>query len=130
MDKKSIKELIVEFIFHLERGSNLPDELRGKIPLQHIIWELIEDCNGLILCLITNKFLRNSTIERIIKSFNDFCELISYYLTPEDQVKLAVYWMKAIQTIKSRCLEEEQFEACANIKKFSDLYYMTYSMNE
>jgi hypothetical protein len=26
--------------------------------------------------------------------------------------------------MKRRCLEEEQFEACSNIKKFSDLYFI------
>jgi hypothetical protein len=123
-DKKTIKELIVEFIFEFETGSNLPQSLRGKIPLQHIAWEFIEDCNALILCLITDRLLKEKSIERIIKTFDECVEVVCEYVDKTEQIKLAMYWMSVINYMKVRCLEEEQFEACSNIKKFSDLYFI------
>lgn len=122
--KKSTKELIIEFIFIFETGSNLPQPLRGQLPLQHIVWELIEDCNALLLCLITDDLLKKSAIERIIKSFDECVDVVCYYINKEEQIRLAMYWMSIINHMKSRCLEEEQFEACSNIKKFSDLYFI------
>lgn len=122
--KKSIKELIVEFIFVFETGSNLPPNLRGQIPLQHIAWEFIEDCNALLLCLITDKVLKKSSIERIINSFDECVEVVCEYLEREQQIKMAMYWMSIIKHMNERCLEEEKFEACSNIKKFSDLYFI------
>ena len=119
--KKSIKELIVEFIFEFERGTNLP--LRGQVPLQHITWELIEDSNAMLLCLITDKILKKSSIERIITCFDECVEAACYYLDREQHIKLAMYWITIINHMRERCLEEEQFEACSNIKKFSDLYF-------
>lgn len=121
--KKSIKELIIEFIFVFETGSNLPPSLRGKLPLQHIAWELIEDCNAMLLCLITDKLLNKGSIERIITCFDECIEAACFYLDREEQIRFAMYWMSIISHMKERCLEEEQFEACSNIKKFSDLYF-------
>ena len=125
--KKSVKELIVEFIFMFEKGSNLPSSLRGKIPLQHIAWDLIEDCNALLLCLITDKILTKTSIQRIIESFDECVDAVCYYLEREEQIQLAIYWMIILHDMKLRCLEEEKFEACSNIKKFSDLYFITAS---
>ena len=122
--KKSIKELIIEFIFVFEKGSNLPNDLRGKLPLRHIAWELIEDCNAILLCLVTDKLLNKDSIERIINSFDECIEAVCYYLSREEQIRLAIYWISAVGHMKKRCLEEEQFEACSNIKKFSDLYFI------
>lgn len=122
--KKSVKDLIIEFIFKFETGENLPDHLKGTIPSQHIAWELIEDCNAILLCLITDKLLKKDSIERLINSFYECVEAVCYYLNKEEQIKLAMYWMIALHDMKVRCLEEEKFEACSNIKKFSDLYFI------
>lgn len=121
--RKSIKELIIEFIFIFEKGSNIPPNLRGKFPLDHIVWGLIEDCNAILLCLITDRLLNKDSVERIINSFDECVEAVCYYLNSDEQIRLAMYWITIVNYMKSRCLEEEQFEACSNIKKFSDLYF-------
>ena len=120
-DKKITKELIVEFIFMFEKT---PDFLRGKLPLQHLAWELIEDCNAILLCLVTDRLLKKDSIQRLINSFDEFVDAVCFYLNREEQIKMAIYWMSIINHMKLRCLEEEQFEACSNIKKFSDLYFI------
>jgi hypothetical protein len=123
-DIKSIKELIVEFIFIFEQGANLPNSLRGKIPLQHIVWEFIEDCNALLLCLITDKILTKASIQRLVNTFDECIDVVCEYVDKKEQIKLAMYWMSVINYMNKRCLEEEKFESCSNIKKFSDLYFI------
>lgn len=122
MDKKmTTNALIKEVGFNLSRQA--PDILRGKFATEHALWNLFDDCNTIILVLITERILTDAAIIRIIERFNEFAEEISYYLGSEEQIRLGIYWISVLDMIKRRCLEEEQFEACSNIKKFGDYYF-------
>jgi hypothetical protein len=128
--KMNINELFIEFVFTFESGKNLPPMFRGKMPLEHPAWEFISDCNTLILCLITNKLLKQKSIESIIEKLNAAVDNLCNYIDKREQIKLGMYWVAMLKYMKQRCLEEEQFEACSNIKKFSDLYFISAMNND
>ena len=119
--KKTTNELVKEFGFNISR--TIPEALRGKLMPQHAIWSLIDDCNTIILVLITKRILSDKAIVRIIERFDEVSEEISLYLTPDDQIRIGLYWISVLDYMKMRCLDEDQFECCSNIKKFRDYYF-------
>jgi hypothetical protein len=130
IQKMNINELFIEFVFTFESGKNLPPVFRGKMPLEHQAWEFINDCNTLILCLITNKLLKQKSIEKIIEKLDASVDALCNYITKKEQIMLGMYWVAILRYMNKRCLEEEQFEACSNIKKFSDLYFIAAMNND
>lgn len=119
--KKTTDELIREFGFNISR--TIPEVLKGKLMPNHAVWNLIDDCNTIILILITKRILSDKAIVKIIERFDNVSEEISLYLTPEDQIRVGLYWVSVLDYMKERCLEEDQFECCSNIKKFRDYYF-------
>jgi hypothetical protein len=97
--------------------------LRGKFGPEHAIWCLLEDCNTIILVLITNRILSDKAIIKIMERFDEVSEEISLYLSPEDQIRIGLYWVSVLDFMKQRCLDEDQFECCSNIKKLRDYYF-------
>ena len=125
--KKTTGELIKEFGFNISK--TIPEVIRGKLMPQHAIWSLIDDCNTIILVLITGRILSERAIVRIMQRFDVIAEEMALYLTPEDQIRIGLYWIGVLDYMKERCLEEDQFECCSNIKKFRD-YYFSSSEND
>ena len=125
--KKTTGELIKEFGFNISK--TIPEVIRGKLMPQHAIWSLIDDCNTIILVLITGRILSERAIVRIMQRFDVIAEEMALYLTPEDQIRIGLYWIGVLDYMKMRCLEEDQFECCSNIKKFRD-YYFSSSEND
>ena len=122
MDKKKTTSILYkEFGFNLSRTA--PDALRGKFATEHALWDLMDDCNTILLVLITDRILTDVAIIKIIERFNEFAEEISHYLNAEEQIRLGIYWISVLDWMKKRCLEEDQFECCSNIKKFGDYYF-------
>ena len=119
--KKTTDELIKEFGFNISK--TVPEVLRGKLMPQHAVWDLLDDCNTIILILITGRVLSDKAIVKIIERFDGVSEEISLYLTPEDQIRIGLYWVSVLDYMKHRCLDEDQFECCSNIKKFRDYYF-------
>ena len=119
--KKTTDELIREFGFNLSR--TVPDMLRGKFATEHVLYDLMDDCNTIILVLITQRILTDKAIIKIIERFNSIAEEMAHYLDAESQIRLGVYWISILDWLTKRCLEEDQFECCSNIKKFGDYYF-------
>ena len=119
--KKTTNKLIKEFGFNISK--TVPEVLRGKLMPEHAIWSLIDDCNTIILILITGRILSERAIVRIMQRFDSVAEEMALYLTPEDQIRIGLYWISVLDYMKMRCLEEDQFECCSNIKKFRDYYF-------
>lgn len=120
--KKTISEVKKEIGFKLSRTA--PEALRGMLPPQHLVWELLNDCDTVLLVLITDRILKQSSINTIVQKFDELIDIICDYLDSETQIRLALYWMLMINTMKGICLEEEQFESCSNLKKFADTYFI------
>ena len=119
--KKTTNELIKEFGFNISK--TVPEVLRGKLMPEHAIWSLIDDCNTIILILIKGRILIEKAIVRIMQRVDSVAEEMALYLTPEDQIRIGLYWISVLDYMKMRCLEEDQFECCSNIKKFRDYYF-------
>ena len=65
--KKTTNKLIKEFGFNISK--TVPEVLRGKLMPEHAIWSLIDDCNTIILILITGRILSERAIVRIMQRF-------------------------------------------------------------
>ena len=124
---KKINEVLKEVSNTIQ--STLPDNLRGKFELDHLIWEFIDDTNCLILTLVQDRLMTKKEIVFTIEKFDECVEIICHYITRTDQIKLAMYWTSILGYLNDKCLDEEQFEACSNIKKFKDLYFITAPKN-
>ncbi len=120
--KKSIFEVRNDIIFELAKKA--PDVLRGKFALDHLIWGVMEECNDLTLWLITDKILKAKNITEIIIRFDACIDIICDYLNSTEQIVLAIYWMSILKAMKEKCEVEDQFEACSNIKRFMEEYFI------
>jgi hypothetical protein len=119
--KQSINEVRNDLTFQLARTG--PAALRGKFTPNHLIWTLLQDCDTILLVLITDRLLKQTSIDTIIKKFDGLVEVMCNYLDNETQIRFVIYWMDILNMMNDKCLEEEQFEACSNIKKFMDTYF-------
>lgn len=119
-DKKTTDQLIREFGYNL--SSKSPNILK-YVPVDSLVWEFIDDCNTIVLVLITKRILKNKSIEAIVEKFDECINIIIYYLEPTDQIRLGIHWVGVLDYMNQRCLEEDQFEACSNIKKFKDKWF-------
>jgi hypothetical protein len=59
-----------------------------------------------------------------VEKFDELIDIICDYLDTKTQIRLAMYWITIVNTMKEKCLEEDQFEACSNLKKFTDTYFI------
>ena len=117
---KSIDEIRLEF--H-KRTSKLPDWIVGRYELHHKVWNLMGEANSIILMLLTDKVLKDKSIVKIIEKFDDIIEEIYHSgISNQIQIKMAIYWLDLVGYMRERCLQEQQFESCSNLKRFSDLY--------
>lgn len=121
--KKDIWQLRGDITFQLARTA--PDALRGKFPTEHLVWDMMNECDELIIKLIVDKILTKMEIIKIIIDFDSFINIVCEYLDGETQIRLAMYWSLVLNEVKRKCEEEDQFEACHNIKLFIDEYLGT-----
>jgi len=120
--KKNIGQVRGDICIRL--GRTAPEALRGKFAPQHLVWDLLQDCDTVLLILITDRILKKKSIDTIIEKFEELIDIICDYLDSETQIRLAMYWMTVLNIMKAMCLEEDQFEACSNIQKFTDTFFM------
>jgi hypothetical protein len=116
----TINELRLEFKSEMSR---LPDWMTGTLPLHHLIWQTMDILNETLLQLIVNKVLTTRTINKIINDFEESITLIIDNVKEDMQIKVAIYYTSMVDYLEFRTLEEEQYEACSNLKKFSDYYF-------
>jgi hypothetical protein len=117
---KSIDEMRREYY---DYTSKLPDWIIGRYELHHTVWNLMDEANTIISILLTDRVLRDKSILKIIEKFDEVIDLISKSgISNQIQIKMAIYWLDLVKHMRERCLEEEQFESCSNLKRFQDLY--------
>lgn len=126
----TIDELFIEFVFLFENSELLPKALKKQLGLKNELWELIHDCNITLLKLLKRKVMKEKEVADVVEEFDFRVSVLCSYIDKKSQIRLAMYWLSAVRTMNERCLEEEQFEACSNIKKFSDLYFLTALEND
>jgi hypothetical protein len=117
---KSIEEIRKEYY---ETTSKLPDWIVGRYELHHTVWNLMDEANTILSILLTERVLKDKSILKIIERFDEVIDLISKSgISNQIQIKMAIYWLDLVNYMRERCLEEQQYECCSNLKKFSDLY--------
>lgn len=116
----TINELRAEFRNEMSR---LPEWIVGTLPLHHLIWQSMDILNEILLQLIVNKVLTIRAVNRIIADFEDNITIIIENVKNEIQVMIAIYYTSMVEYLEERTLEEERYEACSNLKKFSDYYF-------
>jgi hypothetical protein len=117
---KSIEEIRKEFY---DITNKLPEFIIGRYELHHTIWNLMDECNTILSILLTDRVLKDKSVLKIIEKFDETIEFIAVSgISNQIQIKMAIYWLDLVGHMRQRCLEEEQFEACSNLKKFNDLY--------
>jgi hypothetical protein len=125
---KSIEEIRKEYY---ETTSKLPEWIIGRYELHHQVWNLIDEANTIISILLTDRVLRDKSIIKIIERFDATIDLISRTgISNQIQIKMAIYWLDLVNNMRTRCLEEQQYECCSNLKKFSDLYLIPLPEND
>jgi hypothetical protein len=125
---KSVEEIRREYY---DMTSKLPEWIIGRYELHHQVWNLIDEANTIISILLTDRVLRDKSIIRIIERFDAVIDLISRTgISNQIQIKMAIYWLDLVNNMRTRCLEEQQYECCSNLKKFSDLYLIPLPEND
>ena len=125
---KSIEEIRREYY---DATSKLPEWIIGRYELHHQVWNLMDDANTVISILLTDRVLRDKSVVKIIEKFDEVIDLISQSgISNQIQIKMAIYWLELVNHMRERCLQEEQFEACSNLKKFSDMYLVPLPNND
>lgn len=116
----TINELRVEFRNEM---SKLPKWLIGTLPLHHVIWQTMDILNEMLLQLIVKKILTQRSLDKIITEFEDNITHIIDNVKEDFHINIAIYYTSLVEYLEERSLEEEQYEACSNLKKFSDYYF-------
>lgn len=109
-----------------DRLKYLPDWIDCKSSLHIHVWYNIQNCHDILFVLIVNIILSDKAINKIIKTFNHFFdEILSSYETELIPI-VNIYFISIVEYMTILCIEREEYEAAANIKKFSDLYFGNY----
>ena len=125
---KSIEEMRREYY---DITSKLPEWIIGRYELHHQVWNLMDEANTIISILLTERILKEKSILKIIEKFDEVIDLISQSgISNQIQIKMAIYWLDLVNYMRERCLEEQQYECCSNLKKFSDLYLVPLPDND
>lgn len=125
---KSIEEIRREY--H-NATSKLPDWIIGRYELHHTVWNLMDEANTIISILLTDKVLKDKSILKIIDKFDEVIDLISHSgISNQIQIKMAIYWLDLVNYMREICLDEQQYEACSNLKRFSDMYLVPLPNND
>jgi hypothetical protein len=116
----TISELRKEFRDQMNR---LPPWITGSMPLHHIIWQTMDILNEILLTMIVKRILTQKAIDKIIQNFDETISLIIDNVGNDIQLRISIYYTAMVEFLEKRTLQEEQYEACSNLKKFSDHYF-------
>jgi hypothetical protein len=120
MTTLTINELRQEF---RQEMTKLPPWIIGTVSLHHMIWQAMDILNEILLQMVVDKVLTQKAINRIIADFDDTITAIVDNVKEDFQIRIAIYYTSMVEYLESRTLKEERYEACSNLKKFSDYYF-------
>jgi hypothetical protein len=118
--KKSTIEVRKEIYNEMNR---IPKWINTTSSLHFEVWNLMGDCNDMLLLLINDKIITDKRINIIMIKFGFNITSLLDVLIEDDRIKLCVYFTAMLDMIKEVCLEEERYEACSNIQRFYDSYF-------
>lgn len=120
MKKDSIHHLRLEF---QKMFSKIPNFISSTDSFHLVLWQAMLQCNDVIMDLIIEKNLSNRKIATIINEFHDLIEAIIDNSPAHIHLHISAYYVVILEKIIMRCLEEEHYEVCFNVKRFSDFYF-------
>ena len=117
----NIKELKKEIV---EKLINIPSWIDTTNSLHYLIWNNgIIEINGELIKLISNTVLTEKSVFKIYTSISNSLDLISEVTNNDLQIKVITYYSRVLIYLEDVCIENENFESAANVKRFTDIYY-------
>ena len=109
--------------FILRKLMNIPDFINTTSSLHYIIWNSLSDINTIMMRLISNSVMRETTITKLVDIINDIFDDI-YDITPYDlQINIIAYFSTVRLWLEKISIRYEFFESAANLKRFDSIYY-------
>jgi hypothetical protein len=104
---------------------NIPNFIDTTSSLHHLIWQSgIQSINSELLKLITNSILTEKAVFKIYTNITDLLDNMSEITSVELQLKVIAYFSKMLLYLEDITIEYEFYESTANIKRFTDIYYV------
>jgi uncharacterized protein YerC len=104
---------------------NIPNWIDTTSSLHHLIWQSgIQSINAELLKLITNSILTEKAVFKIYTNITDLLDNMSEITSVELQLKVIAYFSKMLLYLEDITIEYEFYESTANIKRFTDIYYV------
>lgn len=109
--------------FVLRKLINIPDFIDTTSTSHYIIWNSLYDINTIMMRLISNSIMRETTITKLVDTVNEIFDDI-YDITPYDlQINIIAYFSTVRLWLERISIRYEFFESAANIKRFDTIYY-------
>ena len=102
--------------------SIIPDFIDTHSERHHKIWLTMMDCNDIIMIMIVDRVLKESSIKKISAKFDEFLSE-SMKIDISVILNISVYFTVMLEYLSERCLEEEEFESAANLKLFNEIHF-------
>ncbi len=110
----NIKQLRVEFISNFSRIPNFIDTTSST---DYTTWQEMCFISDILLQLISDKVQSDSKIETILAQYENELDMIMD-INPEKYVKVVIFFIRNIEYMLDRSIEEERYESAENIRKF------------
>jgi hypothetical protein len=115
---------IIELRLEFEKMfSRIPKFINSTDQLHYILWQALSECNNQLMRLVIDRPLTDRKVANVINDFHDIIEAIISNTPANIQLQVSAYYTILLDKMITRSLEEEHYEVCSNIKKFSDYYF-------
>lgn len=102
---------------------NIPDFINTSSSLHYLTWGAMCEINNILLRLITNSVLREATVCRLVEKTNQILDDMYDIIPPSLQLNVITYLSTMRLWLEKLCINNEFFEAAANLKKYESIYY-------
>ena len=102
---------------------NIPFWINTNSSTHYATWNVMMDCNHILLTLITTTIFRTKKIDNMVFDFNNQLDVIFEILDEHLELELVTYYATLLNLLITSCLEDEQYEAAENVKNFKNTFY-------
>ena len=102
----------------------IPNFIDTTSSLDYAIWNNMRFISEMILQLVSNKMLKDTTLEVIHNQFDEELDMIIDVVDKIDDILL--YYYKLLEYMLNLCIEEERYEAATNIRNYITEYKNRY----
>lgn len=102
----------------------IPNFINTTSSLDYAVWNNMRFISEMILQLVSNKILKDSTLEIIHNQFEEELDMIMDVMDKMDDI--LIYYHKLLEYMLQLCLEEERYEAATNIRNYITEYKNRY----